>query len=54
MSLSKVRKQIHNLDGRLNNAPLLRTIPVVLSDSKAKYLEQTVSWSKHPENKIFW
>ena len=54
MSLTRVGKQIHNLDQILHQAPLLRTIPIVLSDSKAKYLEREVNWSKHPENKIFW
>jgi hypothetical protein len=42
MSLSKVQKQIHNLDPKLREVSLLRKIPVVLSDSKAKYLENVV------------
>ena len=54
MSLSKVQKQIHNLDPKLREVPLLRKIPVVLSDSKAKYLENVVDFNRHPENKIFW
>ncbi|CAC5426484.1 argG [Mytilus coruscus] len=54
MSLALVSKQVSNLEQRLHQAPLLRTIPVVLSDSKAKYLGNIVDWSSHPENKIFW
>ena len=42
MSLSKVQKQIHNLDPKLREVPLLRKIPVVLSDSTDKYLEKVV------------
>jgi hypothetical protein len=52
MSLSKVQKQIHNLDPKLREVSLLRKIPVVLSDSKAKYLENVVDFKRHPENKI--
>ncbi|CAG2255479.1 unnamed protein product [Mytilus edulis] len=54
MSLARVSKQVRNLEQRLHQAPLLRTIPVILSDSKAKYLANTIDWSSHPDNKIFW
>jgi len=54
MSLSRVQKQIINLDVRQHNAPLLRTIPIVLSDSKGRYLQREVDPNRHPENKIFW
>jgi hypothetical protein len=47
MSLSKVQKQIHNLDPKLREVSLLRKIPVVLSDSKAKYLENVVDFKRH-------
>lgn len=54
MSLARVRKHIQNLRPSLHNPPLLRSIPVILSDSKAKYLENISDWYSHPENKIFW
>jgi hypothetical protein len=45
-------KQIHHLDPKLHEVPLLLKIPVALSDSKAKYLENVVDFNRHPENKI--
>lgn len=54
MSLSRVQKQIINLDVRQHNAPLLRTIPIVLSDSKGRYLQREVDPNRHLENKLFW
>lgn len=54
MSLARVRKHIRNLNPTLRNPPLLRTIPVVLSDSKARYIENIVNSEYHPDNKIVW
>ena len=55
MSLSKVNKNINNLDSRLKEIGNLRKIPVILSDSKGNYLREVVDPAAHPENKIyFW
>ncbi|VDI00542.1 Hypothetical predicted protein [Mytilus galloprovincialis] len=55
MSLSKVNKQIRNLEPRLNSLGNLGKIPVILSDSKGIYLQEVVNSQRHPENKLyFW
>lgn len=51
--ISKAEKNLTNLSPRLENVGTLKNIPVVLSDSKGRYLkDQTVD--KHPERKIVW
>ena len=54
MSLSRVNKRIRDLSLRLDNG-YLRKIPVLLTDSRGRDLEQVVNPQKYPENKIyFW
>ena len=51
--ISKAEKNLTNLSPRSENVGTLKNIPVVLSDSKGRYLkDQTVD--KHPERKIVW
>ena len=54
MSLSRVNKHIGNLSERLRHVGNLRKIPVVLTDSRGRNLEDQVNPESHPENKIVW
>ena len=50
---SRAEKNIGNLSPRLNDVGTLKNIPVVLTDSKGRYLEEQ-SADTHPQNKVIW
>ena len=53
MSVSRINKNISNLVPKLSLIGHLNKIPVVLTDSKGRYLKDQVQ-NVHPENKIVW
>lgn len=53
MSLSKVEKRIKDLSKRLDYGNL-KKVPVLLTDSRGRNLEDVTDSSQYPENKIYY